>query len=271
MRALVAALLLGVLAQDVAAQVVDLPVRQGVTQRYYALAPDGPAKAIVLLFTGSQGVANIPDRPGPTWAREGNFLTRSRELFRAHGLFVVVVDAPSDHRGTDGLGAYRIAPGHAEDIATIIADVRRRAPGAPVWLIGTSCGTISTANAAARVPPPRGADGLVLTSTLTARAPGARPRPGVAETVHDVDLGAIGVPTLIVHHRQDGCARTPPGDVQGLARALRNARRVETVFIEGGDPPRSDPCEALAAHGFLGREKPAVDAIAAFILDAAGR
>lgn len=248
-----------------AAAVVDLPVRPGVTQRYLALAPSGRPKAAAILFTGGQGVANIPDRPDPAWAQQGNFLVRSRELFRGHGLFVAVIDAPSDRKGEGGLGAFRIAPEHAADIAAVIADVRRRSAGVPVWLVGTSRGTISAANAAARLKPPQAADGLVLTSTLTARAPGKVPKPGVAETVHDLDLGAIRLPTLIVYHRDDACYRTPPSDVPALRQMLAAAPRIAVATIEGGEPPRSDACEALAAHGFLGREAHAVKTIADWI------
>lgn len=257
---------IGVQAQSSYATVVDLPVRSGVTMRYLALAPDGPAKAAVILFPGGQGVANIPDHPEPNWAERGNFLVRARELFRQRGLFVAVIDAPSDHKGEAGLGAFRIAPDHAEDIGQAIADIRGRSPGIPVWLVGTSRGTISAVNAAARLKPPRAADGLVLTSTLTGRAPGKSPRPGVAETVYDLDLGAIRQPTLIVYHRADACSRTSPGDVPGLQRKLSAAARTETVAIDGGAVPQSDGCGPLDAHGFLGREPEAVAAIADWIL-----
>ncbi|MCC6664162.1 MAG: alpha/beta hydrolase [Polyangiaceae bacterium] len=246
--------------------VVDLKPRPGITLRYLALEPAGAPQAAVLLFPGGQGVANIPDRPDAAWAEAGNFLTRSRELFRGHGLFVAVIDAPSDHKGEAGLGAFRIAPDHAGDIAAVIADVRRRSDGAPVWLVGTSRGTISAVNAAARLRPPQGADGLVLTSTLTGRAPSKNPRPGVAETVHDLDIGAIRVPTLLVYHRDDACSRTSPADVPALQRKLAGAPRVGAIAIEGGDPPRSDGCGPLDAHGFLGREAEAVKAIADWIL-----
>ena len=41
--------------------------------------------------------------------------------------------------------------------------------------------------------------------------------------------------------------------------------KVETILLDGGDPPQSEPCEAKAQHGYLGIELKAVDAIAAFI------
>jgi len=245
--------------------VVDLATRPGVTQRYLALPPAGPAKAAVILFAGGQGVLDIPDGADGPRGLQGNFLVRTRALFRDHGLFVAVIDAPSDQKGSGGLGAFRIAADHATDIAAVIADVRKRSPGVPVWLVGTSRGTISAANGASRLQPPLGPDGLVLTSTLTAKAPGKNPRPGVVETVYDLDIDAIRVPTLLVYHRDDACFRTPPADVPALRRKLSGAPRTEAIEIEGGLPPRSEACEAMAAHGFLGREAETVAAIAAWI------
>lgn len=265
----VAVLLMAALPRAVVAEdsVVDLTVRSGVTLRYLALAPAGPVKAAALLFTGGQGVARIPDRPGPEWARNGAFVVRSREHFRALGLFVAVVDAPSDHQGERGLGAFRVAPEHAQDIAAVIADVRRRSGEAKVWLIGTSRGTISAANAAARLTPPEAADGLVLTSTATRPSGGQRPRAGIQETVYDLDLAQVRLPTLLVYHQGDQCWVTPPEDVALLRQRLTGAPRVGVIAIDGGSPPQADVCEALSAHGFFGREAETVGAIVAWIFE----
>ena len=40
---------------------------------------------------------------------------------------------------------------------------------------------------------------------------------------------------------------------------------MDVVLLSGGDTPKSDPCEAMSQHGFLGIEGQAVDAIAKFI------
>lgn len=263
--ALVAALLPRALqAED---RVVDLTVRPGVTLRYLAVAPATPARAAAVLFTGGQGVARIPDSPGPGWARNGAFVVRARERFRALGLFVAVVDAPSDHQGERGLAAFRVAPDHAQDMARVIADVRARSGAAKVWLIGTSRGTISAVNAAARLKPPQAADGLVLTSTVTRPSGGQRPRAGVQETVYDLDLAQIRIPVLLVYHRDDACWVTPPGDVPALQQRLSGAPRVGVIAIDGGEPPQTDVCEARSAHGFFGREAETVQAIVAWILE----
>ncbi|MBI3453533.1 MAG: alpha/beta hydrolase [Rhodospirillales bacterium] len=241
---------------------VDLPTRPGVTQRYALFAPDEPPRATVVLFVGGQGAVNVPDRTGPTWQQRGNFLSRSRELFRRRGLMVAVVDAPSDRR--DGLGDFRASAEHAEDMAAVIADLRRRTSGAPVWLVGTSRGTISAANVAARLQGAKAANGLVLTSSVT-RPPSARRAPSY-QTVYDTDLAAIGIPTLVVYHRTDGCYVTPSADAPALVAKMTKAPKTELLGFEGGDPPLSDPCEALAAHGFLGIEERVVNAIVDWIL-----
>jgi pimeloyl-ACP methyl ester carboxylesterase len=54
---------------------------------------------------------------------------------------------------------------HAADVKQAIAAMREVAP-VPVWLVGTSMGSLSAANAAARLPE-GGPDGIVLTSSVT--------------------------------------------------------------------------------------------------------
>ena len=54
-------------------------------------------------------------------------------------------------------------------------------------------------------------------------------------------------------------------DAPKLRKGLTSAKVVDVVLLSGGDPPRSDPCEAMSQHGFLGIEGQAVDAIAKFV------
>jgi pimeloyl-ACP methyl ester carboxylesterase len=243
-------------------ETIDIPTRPGVTERYALWRPDAPPKAVVLLFIGGEGVANIQDKVGPTYAQRGNFLTRSREWFRRRGFAVAAVDAPSDRRNGMVAG-FRLTAEHATDVAAVIADLRRRVPDVPVWLIGTSRGTISAAAVAARVPAPRGGDGIVLTSSVS-RIPGA----GAASRDHvlDVDLPAIRVPALIVYHRADACFVVSIADGGQIQRKLANSPRTELLVFDGGDPPQSGPCDPLAPHGYFGIEEKVVDAIADWIL-----
>lgn len=229
------------------ADAITLAPRPGVTLRYVAYRPEGRPRAAAILFVGGRGTLNLPGRVGPTWQQEGNFLSRSREHFRRAGIFVAIPDAPSDRSG--GLGAGRITQEYAADIAALVADVRRRAGPVQLWLIGTSAGTLSAANAAGLAP---GVDGVVLTATVTRRGRADNDMGGTS--IEDVDLARIRVPVLIAHHRADGCVASPFAGAQGLRARLTSALQVEFMAFEGGDTPRSGPCDALAPHGFLGIE-----------------
>ena len=241
---------------------VDLQTRPGVTVRYALFQPDAAPRAIAILFTGGEGRLEIPDAVPPDWEAGGNFLARAREYFRRRGFVVAIVNVPSDHSG--GYSGFRTSSGHAEDIAAVIADLRRRWPGTPVWLIGTSRGTISAANVAARLQPPRGADGLVLTSTVS-KPPAGRRAPS-RDDVFDIDLSQIRVPTLITYHRDDGCDVVDQDDAPRLQREMANAPAKDLMVFDGGDPPQSKPCEARSAHGYFGIEGKVADAIADWML-----
>lgn len=244
------------------AAVFDVPTRPGVTVRYAAIKPDGAPQAVALLLVGGQGLLRIPDQPGPNWQNPGNFLSRSRENFRRRGFYVAVVDSPSDHpRGM--ISNFRSTADHAADLAAVIADLRRRVPGVPLWVIGTSRGTVSAANLAARVPGAAGPDGVVLTSSVT------RPAEGVnapsRDSVFDSDLAQIRIPALVLSHKYDACQVTPPADATRILGKLTNSPHKEVILVEGGDAPRGDPCEAYAAHGYVGMEDQAVGTIASWI------
>src|SRR5262245_17033578 len=239
-------------------QLVAIQTPRGVKQAFLLIRPAKPA-ASVILFAGGHGALGLTSASSMRWGAR-NFLVRSRDKFVAHNFAVAVIDAPSDRsRGMDR--GFRMSSAHASDIAAV-ADYLKREIGAPVWLVGTSRGTLS---AAAGAIMGRNIDGLVLTSTVTR----SRPRGKIAQNRHDsvtdMSLSRIVVPTLIMAHRHDGCDVTPAADAPLLKQRLTNASRVEIVLLDGGAPPQSDPCEARSQHGFLGIEEKAVNAIAAFI------
>ena len=66
----------------------------------------------------------------------------------------------------------------------------------PVWLVGTSRGTVSAASVGVRLGPSRVA-GVVLTSTVW------------AGSIAQVPLEQLRVPTLLVHNHDDGCRESP--------------------------------------------------------------
>lgn len=190
---------------------------------------------------------------------KNNFLVRTRHDFAAHGFAVAVVDAPSDRKERIGmLGGFRNSAEHVTDIDAVTTHLKKTV-GVPVWLVGTSRGTESAAYVAIHAK--EKVAGLVLTSSMTEDNSKGRP-------VTDLALDRIRVPALVVAHEDDECRVTPPDGAERIAKGLVNAPKVAVKMFSGGDPPRSKPCKALSAHGFLGIEQDVVAAIAAFITSA---
>ena len=216
-------------------------------------------KGVLVLFPGGSGKLGIGD--GELGIGQTNFLVRTRHHFAAQGFHVAVMDAATDFLARpEGLGSDRNSPEHMQDVAAVIQDLRGRFPGLPVWLVGTSRGTISAANAAAVLTSPAGPDGIVLTSSVT--RPGGNP-----ESLEDVSLEDIGVPALVVAHRDDGCVVTPPEDANPLFHVLKkNNNRSRIRFFEGGFAPLDEACDALSPHGYFGIESRVVRHIGKYVL-----
>ncbi len=229
--------------------------RAGVSQPFFLVEPAGPPAASVILFTGGEGVLGFKGN-GP-FPRGGNFLVRNRQAFAAHGLLVAVIETPSDHAG--GLGRFRFTADHARDVAAVMADLRHRAP-VPVWVIGTSLGTLSAVNAAVRLKE-NGPDGLVVTSSAT-RVSGWGRGPG---TIYDAGLDDVRVPTLVVHSENDACIGSPGSDARTLAGRVRAARTELLLFSGAAGGSGSAACEPFSAHGYFGIDAEVVKAIADWI------
>ncbi|HEX3498811.1 MAG TPA: alpha/beta hydrolase [Stellaceae bacterium] len=249
------AFLLGIassLPAAAAEQLITIPTRPGVTQSFYLTDPDRPPTASLILFIGNQGKLS---GYGPANLRHGNFLVRSRDLFVARGFTVAIIDAPSDESSGMGDG-FRVGKAHRADIAATVAWLRQH-KATPVWLVGTSMGTLSATNGATLEA--GGPDGLVLTSSVT------RESKRVHNSVYDAGPNFVKVPTLIVHNREDGCVVCPFSDVPDLLERFKNVPRKQLIAFQGGDPPMSEPCEALSRHGYLGIEDKVVAAITDWI------
>ena len=250
LAALAGALLFGAGAAC-AEDIVILVTRGSVTQSYLLSSPPkGKARAVAVLFAGDAGKVELEREAARALLDRGNFLVRSRRLFTGNGIAAAVMDAPSDQ--SRGMGdEFRLGGAHAEDIGRVVADLRSRFPGLPVYLVGTSRGTISAASAGKRLG--TGVDGVVLTATVFLAS---RRQPGLS----GFDFSSIPVPILFVHHVDDGCEFTPHSG------AKRLADRYPVISVSGGLPAQSKPCEEMSPHGFLGREADTVDAIARWML-----
>ena len=230
---------------------ITLATRAGVEQRFALVEPEKPVANVILL---AGGLGLIVTKKGEL---NGNFLVRSRDAFASHGLRLAIVDAPSDRRSS-GLSYFRASNEHATDIAAVVAWLKQR-QDLPVWLIGTSRGSVSAAHLVAKLPPGSIA-GIVLTSSVTVVTRSD------SDTVLTAALDKITVPVLIVNHHDDKCFAAPPSDADTIARRLTASPRVEKMVFTGGSPAKSDDCEAFAPHGYIGIEDKVVADIAAWIL-----
>ena len=251
LRLLIALTLLVSPGAPLAEDIVTLSTRGGVTQSYLLSAPEaGKARAVAILFPGGAGKTDLERETARQVLDRGNFLVRSRRLLAAGGIAAAVMDAPSDQ--PNGMeDEFRLGAAHAEDIGKVVTDLKSRFPGLPVFLVGTSRGTISAAAAGSRLN--KAVDGVVLTASIFLAT---RRQPGLS----GFNFGSIPSPLLFVHHVDDGCAYTP------YTSAKRLADRYPLVTVSGGLPPQSKPCEAMSEHGFLGREAGTVEAIARWML-----
>lgn len=249
-------------------ELVTIGTNDGTSTRYAFAHPASPAqgsRVALVLLAGGSGHLRLDDQACPQ-ALAGNSLVRSLPLFQAAGFATALVDARSDHTGEDGLAGFRASATHAQDLGRIIADVRRRTQ-ARVWLIGTSRGAISAANAASRLSGPAAPDGLVLTSPVTSGNPKGS-KPWVAQTVFDLPLESIRMSVLVIGHAQDKCLRSPATQNERITARTEGVRE-QLVQVDGG-PGRAglsavEACEGRSPHGFLEQEAEVAAGIARFI------
>jgi hypothetical protein len=228
---------------------VQVPSREGTLPVYEVWKPD--ARATLVLYSGGAGGFGRVGDDG--WPTSGNFLIRSARWWAAYPVNLVLVGRPQDIPELDGPA--RIGDKHAQDNLALLRHIRAQS-AAPIWLLGTSMGSIS-AVAATIQDREQLVAGLVLTSSVTAsRTPGA---------VLGQDLARIRVPVLVVSHRDDACNASRPSDGARIVDSLSQAPVKKLLMLEGGAGARGNPCEAFHWHGFIGMEQQAVDAMAAWI------
>jgi hypothetical protein len=241
------------------------------------------AFASVILLGGGNGVLNL-NNAGDTRDLQGNFLIRSARRFHYRRLNVAMLDAEPAFPAPNGLTNQRLTTEHAQHLGNVISVVRKTWPGKRVWLVGTSNGTLSAFNAAARLMAPvvthpaaaafkeglvpranSAPDGLVLTSTVTQSDPN-----GEMGTVlgQSPSLASITVPTLVMWHQNDTCFTTPAASAMSVFNGLMSlsASKKAAVAISKGRPNIAvHACSAFSPHGYNEAEQEAVDTIVSFI------
>src|SRR5215470_2434894 len=171
--------------------------------------PAREGRASVVLMTGGNGLLSL-DPTGTIIDSTGNFLIRSADLFLRHGLNVMMADTTPAHPG--GITpAIRLSPTHAAELQGFISAAVSRW-NKPVWVVGTSNGSISTVTAAGFQPALAGLKGVVLTSSVTVLTAGTQP-------TFNLYVSRITVPALVVWHQDDHCSFSPPAGSAALFTA----------------------------------------------------
>lgn len=228
---------------------IKVPTRPGVKTTLFWEAADG-AHATVLLFPGGGGGFGAVEEGR---ALGGNFLVRSAPYFLSNGFNVAIFGRPND---MDDIGwTERTGSDHLADMRAVLDYVKQKSP-APIWIVGTSRGTVSATAMAIQVQDSAIA-GLVLTSSVVRfETPGSVVRQ---------DLSAIRLPVLIYHHAKDGCKHCRPHEASAIVHGLRNAPVKKLMLVDGGANPTGDVCAGQHWHGFIGMERQAIDTITSWM------
>ncbi len=255
----------GMSSASAGSELVSVDVRPGVTMKMMVLAPASSPKGVIVLYAGGEGTLDLgsffgkPVIGNASYAQ--NFLVRVRDKFVDNGYVAVLPDVPSDRKKLDY--KYRLSNDQISDAKSTLAFLRSRYQ-LPVWLAGTSASSMSVAHVASQLTDE--INGIILTASVT-QVPsnhavyGEFPQ-GTAST----NLAGVKVPALVVSNTEDSCHFSPPADSETIRNRLTNSPRVVVKYFSGGDAPRSEPCNALSRHGFLGIENDAVESMMNFMI-----
>lgn len=195
--------------------------------------PAGTPRAGIVLVAGGDGAVGISQDGSIRYP--GNQLVRTQGAYAKAGLAALVVDVG--------------APLGAAVKALHDRGIRK------VTLAGTSRGTLRIAQEFPRLQGSERPEALVLTS-------GFYDKDGDNDNVQEFFGSPNGLPpTLVVHHRQDGCHVTPPVGVEQFAKWAGGKARI--VWVSGGQT-KGNPCGAQSHHGYLGQDGQVVSLVAGF-------
>ncbi len=234
---------------------ISLNSRKNIQQPFLLYDVKAPI-ATVILFAGGDGYTQL-QKQGSIHRLRNNFLLRSISLFIEQSMRVVVFEVPSNRANTKGLfDGYRGTKRHAQDVEVVVDYLRQRYQE-PVWLIGTSRGTNSVANAGIHLAGK--VDGLIMTAPMAEEN-----KKGTYVTA--MRLKKITAPVLLASHKKDKCWVTPPSALKSIKRRLKKAKIVEAkVFDSDVSAAKGRQCGGLSAHGFWGVEAKVIKAMSLFI------
>jgi predicted esterase len=239
-------------AGPVGATFFDLDVGQSSKKLpvYQVLAADAKANFVVLPG-GSAGFGKLVD--GAPSSK--NSLVRMQPLFAQAGASTFAMFRPRGMTQDDMSYEYRLTDEHMEELRAVIRHIRSMSK-APVWLIGTSRGTVSATRAALLMP--NEIAGIVLTAAVVKKTVG---------NVSAQPVEQINTPVLMVHHVWDRCPVCPHDEAKELIQRFTGSSRTAFISIEGGSNPQEGVCGPLHWHGFPGAEQEVVDRVMKWVTE----
>src|SRR5215813_8810015 len=207
---------LGVLTALVSVQAAADPVveieSRGQKVRAVLLKPANPKGAVILL-AGANGRLDItPD--GEITKLRFNQLVRTRALYERSGYVTLVPDiAPGFKVGASGVvEQYRASRAFAQDIGAMVKYLRGIVPK-PIVAVGTSRGSLSVANAVAKLKGEGNErpDAAVLTSAFL--RVGAQVQGLTVFKIANGNAQSLDVPTMVAWHVADACPHTSAATV----------------------------------------------------------
>jgi pimeloyl-ACP methyl ester carboxylesterase len=210
----------------------------------------------VLLFAGYPGILHLRNNEGAVaYDLRGNFLIRARRHLLNENIFSVMVDCPKDQwMACDD--RYRTSDQHAQDIAAVIDKLKQDFGAEKIYLLGTSYGTESSSFLALKLGSK--IDGAIHTSTFTDPNSGHGGQTN-GLPMWDFDWTAVKVDQLFVHHKYDPCNLTRYRSV------VSRKGNAPLITVQGSKNAHGNACDAFSAHGFVGRERATMHAIADWI------
>lgn len=201
-----------------AGELIKVPTRSHVkTTVFWQSTPD--ATATLLIFPGGGGGFGKVEQGWPT---SNNFLARTSKLWAKEGFNLAVFGRPND---SDELGYDdRLSENHMQDVRAVLEWVKKQS-AVPIWVVGTSRGTVSVAATLINIPDIQIAGGVVTSSVVEYKYSGALPRQ---------DLKNIKIPVLVYHHEKDACHACKPYEVPSIVSGLKNSPIKKLMMVSGG-------------------------------------
>jgi hypothetical protein len=224
--------------------------------RAILLKPEKPVASVILLV-GGHGKMDIAPNGDIKWGR-GNQLIRTRAEYLKQGFAVLVPDIAPDWKTPTGVvNGYRWHPRMGQDLGAMVAYMRTIAE--PVIVVGTSRAAVSAGVMLLVTDGKNRPDYVVLTAAML--MPSGN-QPSFLKAIQSNKQKAQ-VPMFVIGHKKDQCDFTLPQSIDAF-KAWRGGDGLDVLLLDGPQGT-GHPCEAKAAHGFIGIDDQVVKAVSGWI------